>query len=240
MPKGDSNVSMPTVSRSESLSQRIERVTELPMLLLAFAMVPLLAASLLWELGPTGEVTVFALDLFVWAAFAVDLAIKIALAPDRWTYIRRHWLDVLVVAIPFIRPLRILRIIMFAMEGAQGLRRLIRMDYLVVYATGFILVSATIVTTVEQGSGSPLETFPNALWWSMVTATTVGYGDMVPVTTIGRIAGVVLMLGGIGLFGAVTANLASLLVRNDSRDEALESLTRQVEALRDEVARLQR
>ncbi len=210
------------------------------MLLLAFAMVPLLAASLLWELGPTGEVAVFALDSFIWVVFAVDLAIKIAIAPDRWTYVRRHWLDVLVVAIPFIRPLRILRIILFAMEGTQGLRRLVRMDYLVVYAAGFILVIATIVTTVEQGSGSPLETFPNALWWSMVTATTVGYGDMVPVTAIGRIAGVVLMIGGIGLFGAVTANLASLLVRNDSRDTALESLTRQVEALQGEVARLRR
>ena len=208
------------------------------MLLLAFAMVPLLAASLLWELGPRGEVAVFALDLFIWVAFAVDLAIKIAIAPDRWAYVRRHWIDVLVVAIPFIRPLRILRIILFAMEGVQGLRRLVRVDYLFVYATGFILVIATIVTTVEQGSGSPLDTFPNALWWSIVTATTVGYGDMVPATAMGRIAGVVLMVGGVGLFGAVTANLASLLVRNDSRDAALEALTRQIEALQGEVARL--
>ena len=208
------------------------------MLLLAFAMVPLLAASLLWELGPRGEVIVFALDLFVWVAFAVDLAIKIAIAPDRWAYVKRHWLDVFVVAIPFIRPLRILRIILFAMEGVQGVRRLLRVDHLLVYATGFILVIATVVTTVEQGSGSPLETFPNALWWSIVTATTVGYGDMVPATAMGRIAGVVLMIGGIGLFGAVTANLASLLVRNDSQDVALEALTRQVEALQGEIARL--
>ena len=210
------------------------------MLLLAFAMVPLLAASLLWELGPRGEVVVLALDSVIWAAFAVDLAIKIAVAPDRWTYVKRHWLDVLVVVVPFIRPLRILRIILFAMEGVQGVRRLVRIDYLFVYATGFILIIATIVTTVEQGSGSPLETFPNALWWSVVTATTVGYGDMVPITATGRVAGVVLMVGGIGLFGAVTANLASLLVRDDSRDAALESLTRQVEALQGEVARLQR
>ena len=57
-------------------------------------------------------------------------------------------------------------------------------------------------------------------------------------TTMGRIAGVMLMIGGIGLFGAVTANLASLLVRNDSRDVALEALTRQVEALQGEIARL--
>ena len=231
---------MPTATRSESLPQRIERLSELPMLFLAFAMVPLLAASLLWELGPRAEVVVLALDSVVWVAFAVDLVIKVAVAPDRWAYVKRHWLDVLVVAVPFIRPLRILRIILFAMEGVQGLRRLIRIDYLFVYATGFILVIATIVTTVERGSGSSLETFPNALWWSIVTATTVGYGDMVPVTTTGRIAGVVLMTGGIGLFGAVTANLASLLVRNDSSDAALESLTRQVEALQGEVARLQR
>ena len=227
-------------SQREALLLRIERMTELPLVLLAFAMIPLLAAaaSFLWDLSPEGEYVVFILDSFVWAVFAADLVVKIAIATDRWGYIRRHWLDVLIVLIPFIRPLRILRIIVYIGRGFEGAARLARIDYVLVYAIGLVLIVATVVTTAERGSGSPLEQFPNALWWAIVTATTVGYGDMVPTTAIGKAAGVVLMLGGIGLFGAVAANLASLLVTRPHDNTALEDLAQEVKALRAEVADL--
>ena len=225
-------------SQREALLLRIERMTELPLVLLAFAMIPLLAASFLWDLSPEGEYVVFILDSFVWAVFAADLVVKIAIATDRWGYIRRHWLDVLIVVIPFIRPLRILRIIVYIGRGFEGAARLARIDYVLVYAIGLVLIVATVVTTAERGSGSPLEQFPNALWWAIVTATTVGYGDMVPTTAIGKAAGVVLMLGGIGLFGAVAANLASLLVTRPHDNTALEDLAQEVKALRAEVADL--
>ena len=223
-----------TAKRELSLL-RLERMTELPLLLLAFAMIPLLAASFLWDLSPEGHRVVLVLDSLIWAIFAADLVVKVAIAPDRLGYIRRHWLDVLIVAIPFIRPLRTLRIILFVARGVQGITRLIKVDYLLVYAAGFILIVATIAATVERGSGSPLEQFPNALWWAIVTTTTVGYGDMVPTTVIGKAAGVMLMLGGIGLFGAVTANLASVLVRNQPDNTGVEDLLQEVKALRAEV-----
>ena len=72
------------------------------------------------------------------------------------------------------------------------------------------------MTTVGEGSGSPLGFFPNSLWWAVATVTTVGYGDMVPSTPAGRVAGVVLMVGGVGLFGALVANFAAMMVRRDS------------------------
>ena len=228
------NLADKTAKRELSLL-RLERMTELPLLLLAFAMIPLLAASFLWDLSPEGQRVVFVLDSLIWAVFAADLVVKVAIAPDRLGYVRRHWLDVLIVAIPFIRPLRTLRIILFVARGVQGITRLIKVDYLLVYAAGFILIVATITTTVERGSGSPLEQFPNALWWAIVTTTTVGYGDMVPTTVIGKAAGVMLMLGGIGLFGAVTANLASVLVRNQPDNTGVEDLLQEVKALRAEV-----
>ncbi len=226
---------MTETQRREALLFRVEQITELPLLLLAFAMVPLLVASLLWDLGPKGERVVFILDAVIWGIFAIELSIKTAIAPKRIKYLRQHWLDVLIVVIPFIRPLRILRIIAYIGRDWQGLSRIMNVDYVLVYSVGMILIVATLVTTVERGSGSPLADFSNTLWWAIVTATTVGYGDMVPTTAIGRIAGVVLMLGGIGLLGAVTANLASFLVRNRNEEAALERLIQEVRELRDKV-----
>ena len=227
------------IDMRKALLARIEQVAELPLILLSFAMVPLLAASLLWELNPETERIVVTLDVFIWAFFAAVLLAKLALAPDRWHYVKANWLDVALVLIPFIRPLRILRVIIYLWRGIQGATRMMKLDYLLVYAIGFVLVMATIVTTVETGSGSPLESFPNALWWAAVTATTVGYGDIVPATTMGRGAAILLMFGGIGLFGAVTANLASFLVRNDGSNAELERLVAEVRTLRSEVAALE-
>ena len=144
----------------------------------------------------------------------------------------------LIVLVPFARPFRILRIVVYGTLAFSGAIRVVNVDFLLVYAIGLVLVVATVVTTVEEGTGSPLGSFPNSLWWAIATVTTVGYGDMVPATSIGRVAGVVLMLGGIGLFGAVTANLATLLVRRDRSNAIVEELAHEVRALREEVARL--
>ena len=227
-----------SLARREALLARVEAVTELPLLVLAFTMVPLLGASLFWELSPGSERLVFVLDAVVWALFAVDLGVKTAIAPNRRAYLVRHWLEVLIVLVPFARPFRILRIVVYGTRAFRGAVRVVNVDFLLVYAVGLVLVVATVVTTVEEGTGSPLGSFPNSLWWAVATVTTVGYGDMVPATAIGRVAGVVLMLGGIGLFGAVTANLATLLVRSDRSNAVVEGLVKEVRALREEVAQL--
>jgi voltage-gated potassium channel len=94
---------------------------------------------------------------------------------------------------------------------------------------------------VEGGAGSSIHSFPDALWWSFVTVTTVGYGDMFPVTFTGRVIAVVLMLAGIGLFGGLTANVASLLIRTDkAADAPMNDILTEVRLLREEVANLRR
>lgn len=224
--------------RREVVLDRIERATELPMMLLSFALVPLLTAPLLWELRPASQVIAFACSLAIWALFAAELLIRLAIAPRRGRYLRRHWLDALAALLPVARPLRILWI---ALHGSRAYRRALRLarpDFLGAYAVGLVLVTATIVTSLERGHDSPVDSFPDALWWSVATVTTVGYGDIVPVTAAGRAVAYPLMLGGIGLFGALTANLASLLARReDPAAAALASLRDEVRGLREALER---
>ena len=115
---------------------------------------------------------------------------------------------------------------------------MVHVDFLLVYGIGLVIVAATIVTSVEVGENTSIQSFPDALWWAVVTITTVGYGDMVPVTAAGRAVAFVLMLGGIAFFSGVTANLASYMVRGDDRHQkALNQLTREVENLRQEIVK---
>ena len=145
----------------------------------------------------------------------------------------------LVVVVPFARPLRILRIVLYGSRAYRAAVRLAHIDFLVVYAIGLVLLIATIVTSVERGHNSELDSFPDALWWAIVTVTTVGYGDVVPVTHVGRTFAYVLMIGGIALFGAVTANFASILMKKEDRGAAaLDSLVQEVQSMREELTRL--
>jgi voltage-gated potassium channel len=160
-------------------------------------------------------------------------------APHRLAYLKRHWLEVLVVIVPFFRPLRIVRVFIFGSRAWVGTRRLVNVDFLLVYGVGLVMIAATVVTSVEGGEGASIRSFPDALWWSMATITTVGYGDVMPISAVGRATGYILMLGGIAFFSGITANLASFLVRGrDTRDNTLHNLAVEVEGLRKELARL--
>jgi voltage-gated potassium channel len=227
------------ITRREELLHRIERITEMPLLIFAFAMIPLLLGPMLWELSAQEQATFLILDYFIWALFAVDLIVKATISPRRFAYLRRHWLEVLVVVIPFFRPLRILRIFVFGSRAWVGMRRLVNVDFLLVYGVGLVIIAATVVASVEGGEGASIHSFADALWWAVVTITTVGYGDMVPVTLVGRAVAFVLMLGGIAFFSGMTANLASFLIKSkDSQKDEMARLVKEIDGLRQDMAKL--
>jgi voltage-gated potassium channel len=119
------------------------------------------------------------------------------------------------------------------------MRRLLNVDFLLVYGIGLVTIAATIVASVEGGAVATIQSFSDALWWSVVTITTVGYGDMVPVTVVGKAVAVVLMLGGIDFFSGVTANLASYLIKNKQTERSdINQLVKEVEEMRQELSKL--
>ncbi|WP_366180312.1 potassium channel family protein [Actinomyces timonensis] len=180
----------------------------------------------------------------IWLAFAADYVVSLAIAPRRLRWFSTHLVDLAVVILPLLRPLRLLRLIALIRVIQQGTGGALR-GRITSYAVGAVclltLVAALAVLDVERGAeGATITTFGNAVWWSLATITTVGYGDLAPVTTTGRWVAGLLMVGGIALIGLVTATLASWIVSLVAEEtEEQETATReQVEALHREVSRL--
>ena len=163
----------PNVERREVMLNRIEHLIELPLSLLSSAITPLLVGPKLWELSDAREQLFFTLEIFIWAIFAADLILKVIVAPHRLQYIRRRWLEAIVVLVPWFRPLRIIRVFLFGFRGVMGVRRMIQVDLFLVYAMGLVIIAATIATSVKTTSSSQIVSFEDALWWAIVTVTTV-------------------------------------------------------------------
>jgi voltage-gated potassium channel len=159
-------------------------------------------------------------DWITWALFALDYFVRLVLAPDRKRYLLKHWLDLLIVALPLLRPLRLLRLLPLVSVLNRRATTLLRGTVAMYVAVGSSLiavVAALTVLSVERGRpGANIENFGDAMWWAAETMTTVGYGDVYPVTAWGRVIAVMLMICGIGLLGTVTATLASWLVEHVS------------------------
>ena len=184
-----------------------------------------------------------AVIVLTWALFVVDLAVRVALADRRGAYLLRHWFDVLILALPVLRPLRLLRLVtllaVLNRQASSGLR-----GRIVVYVAGGSLLlafcGALAVLDAERASpAANIRTFADAAWWAVETMTTVGYGDKYPTTGQGRLAAVALMVGGIALLGTVTATLASWLVQQvDAEESDSAQLRRDVAALSAKVDEL--
>ena len=180
-----------------------------------------------------------------WVIFAGDYLTRLALTERRTRWFFRHLPDLAVVALPVLRPLRLIRLVNFLVVLSRSAGNALR-GRVVVYAvsgTGVLILASSlaILDAERDAPGSTVTSFGKALWWSITTVTTVGYGDTYPVTTTGRIIAAGLIIAGIGVLGTVTATLASWLVEQVSiQDEQAQAATRaQVEELGGQIARLQ-
>ncbi|MCA1703451.1 MAG: potassium channel family protein, partial [Actinobacteria bacterium] len=120
-----------------------------------------------------------------------------------------------------LRWLKLVRLTAFVGEASQEARRLFVRHGLqhVLLVTVLVTVGVSgLVLAVEETADGSIGDFGDALWWAISTVTTVGYGDTVPTTAVGRGLAVILMITGIALFGVVTANLATFILERGSPD----------------------
>ncbi|ANC31230.1 potassium channel family protein [Isoptericola dokdonensis] len=203
--------------RAEVVGPRLRRwedATERPLAVVGVLFLVAYAIPIAFpDVDRTVRVACLAFLGFTWVLFAVDYVVRVSLARRRWLYVRRHPLALAVVLVPVLRPLLLISVVgRLNQRGRRRLRgKVVR--YAAVGTTLLVITASLVVTQAERWRpDATIKTLGDGVWWAMVTVTTVGYGDMAPVSTIGRAMAVLLMLGGIALLGVVTATLSSWLV----------------------------
>jgi voltage-gated potassium channel len=146
------------------------------------------------------------------AVYAIDFMIRIKLAPEHGRYFRTHRRFIIVVILPATRLVFSLRLL------TSGFRRGSLQQFGAV-ALALFLNGATIVYFFEHhAQGANILTYGEALWWAVVTVSTVGYGDYYPVTTGGRLTAVLLMVLGFTVLAVITAQIAASFIAQAERE----------------------
>ena len=227
--------------------------------------------ALAWELVTAGMTLIYVVLAFLQdqgaaglivavgtlaAIFLIEFAVRFYDSPSRMGYLRHHWLD-LVTCIPVVGPFRALRLVRLVGfvrlgatarsfgVGAAASERLGGGGGLWVLAPILIIVwlaASYGYYELEGGINPHVKTFADALYFSFVTASTVGYGDVTPVTAEGKVLTGVLIFVGIGLLGFASAQLtakllpqrnevADLRARIDLQTQLLQDLKSQLDAV---------
>ena len=157
-----------------------------------------------------------------WIAFAADLLFGIYKSSNKVYFLKKHPLEVLAVALPFLRPLRLLRFISFGTLVFEkvNLGKSIAITFKVIVTALFLTYLAGIeITMAERGKpGATIQSVGDGFWWAITTLTTVGYGDIYPTTTEGRFIAVGLMVSGICVLGFISATVAAWFVKMTQDD----------------------
>jgi voltage-gated potassium channel len=192
---------------------RFDNYMRLPIILAA--LIPLILVP------ETGTWLGALVDVVSWLVFLADFAVhRRRLVRYLSTNVGRFDLTVVVLTAPwfllpgaeagsFVVVLRLARLARVVM-ASRGVRRLLeRLGRVAIVAVAVVVVGAAVAYYAEHATNPEFATYGDALWWGIVTLTTVGYGDIVPETTTGRFAGVAIMITGIAVVGLLAGSLAS-------------------------------
>jgi len=208
----------PATARRLHLRSRWQNAARWPLVALGIAFIVGYSVFVLAEdLSPETRGAIFAVLALAWICFLVDYVVRLTLTPlgHKWMFIRHNVVDLLSVLLPVFRALRVLDLL----RGIPYLQRrsgaAVRTRIIVVaaaYAVFYVyFLSLSTLQAERNAPGARIQDFGDAIWWACETLSTVGYGDMYPVTTAGRLSAVLLMIGGIIIVGVVSGTVVSYL-----------------------------
>lgn len=177
-------------------------------------------------------------DVAITVIFAIEYVTKLWLAPRKWYFVRHNIIDLLAI-LPVLRVMRIGRAV--RLLRLFRLLRLVRVGRIVsqkvesvsaefhnrtgenlvilIYILFSMFFGTIGILIFEKGAGSGFQTLGDGLWWTIVTLTTVGYGDITPVTTGGKLVATVLMFIGLSFYALLTSVLSSILIERAKKEE---------------------
>jgi len=221
---------------NESQTDKGSQVGVFQLALLAFTIVLLfaLAADTVLTLPKEISDLIHIADTFACAVFFVDFCIRFYQAESKRAFIKWGWID-LIACIPNLEVLRwgrlarVLRVIRL-LRGVRSIQKVLALIFqnkmqggaASVALTAVLLVAFSSVSILicERHGDANIKTAEDAVWWSVSTFTTVGYGDKYPVTTEGRVLGMILMVAGVGMFGGISGLAASFFLGGQDRKSA--------------------
>jgi len=230
-------------------------VYEFFMLVLCILSLGMLTIDLIHELNPETSQILEIFDFGICMVFLFDFVRNLLLAKSKSEYMKWGWIDLL-SSIPNIdllrygrvaRVLRILRLLRVFKSSRVILKFLSQnraeASFLSIATMSLLvlMLSSIFILHFENETGSNIKTASDAVWWSFVTVTTVGYGDFYPVTLYGRILASGLMIMGIGLFGTFTGFVGSWFLNpsSESEEKHSEKILKEIRALKKKVEELE-
>ncbi|MBX3042993.1 MAG: ion transporter [Candidatus Kapabacteria bacterium] len=205
-------------------------------IIIFFLSIYILGALLLdtfFQIHPETSRLLYIIDFGICFIFLIDFFVQFYRAENKLKFMKWGWID-LIASLPALdifragrlfRLVRIFRIIK-AFRSVHNILNYIfankvqgTFTSLSVFVILLIIFSAIAILQLETSPESNIKTAEDAIWWSYVTVTTVGYGDKYPVTTEGRLLAVILITAGVGMFGTFTAYVSSWFVK-DKEEEA--------------------
>ena len=207
-------------------AQRWGKFFEAPMLLLALWII------VEWYL--TGqraypESWEFATNRVIWGFFVLETVLLASLVRDTRRYLATNWVNLLIIVVgvpllwsdqPYAGALRTLRILIlfgFALEMSSTIRNVLARNNIgltLLVSLIIIVMAGTSIAAIDPAIKNPGE----GIWWAWVTVTTVGYGDLVPTSALGRVFGGMLMVLGLGLFSLITASFSAFLIVREEEE----------------------
>lgn len=201
----------------------------LVILLLSFYVLIALFVDTIFKLPNETSKLLNYIDNIICVVFLFDFIIRFRKAENKLVFMKWGWID-LIASIPtfdFMRAGRLLRVIRIIrlIRAFRSTRHIVEhvfknkiqgtLTSVSIIAILMLLFSSVAILQFETEPESNIKTAEDAIWWSYVTITTVGYGDKYPVTSEGRIIAVILMTVGVGLFGTFTAFISSWFVKSN-------------------------
>lgn len=243
----------PLTAASDSV-RRVERIFEIPVVVAALLVIPVIVIEATPSIGAPWRRIAEVVNWTIWTVFAIELVAMALVVPARWRWLRQHPLEVAIVVLtpPFlpsslqaIRALRLLRLIRL-LRLAQVARRIFSMEglrYVALLALLTALGGGAAFSGLEKGHSTW-----DGVWWAVSTMTTVGYGDVYPHTTAGRVVGIAVMLVGIGFIAILTGAVAQRFLAGEVRTlevevageaESVTAILGELRAVRDRLAELE-